>query len=106
MSECVVRMEMPTENTVCELNYYSSLYREWRCTITDKRCNHNKNGYFPSWCPIICQIPEGHGRLVDAGNAFNKIVESSIDGYISNVGVYSCLQELNTIVPAERSETK
>ena len=108
MSECVVRMEMPTENTVCELNYYSGLYREWRCTITDKRCGHNKNGMFPSWCPILCQLPAGHGRLVDADEDVSNYI-TVWDCNCSEFGKQTVMavddmQYLPTIVPAaERS---
>ena len=104
MSECVVRMEMPTENTVCELTYYSNGYREWRCTITDKRCNHNKNREFPSWCPILCSLPEGHGRLIDWDALEKKGIKLArkVGEYRTEIGIPS--DEL-FIVPAERSET-
>lgn len=108
MSECVVRMEMPTENTVCELNYYSNSYYsigyrgEWRCTITDKRCDHNKNGEFPLWCPIICQLPKEHGRLVDA-DAIEYLI--SENGCQDDVAYRYDINEMPTLVPAERSET-
>lgn len=111
MRECVVRMEMPKNCAKCDLHYrcsesrgiygFDAIREMMRLdTVNDKREDEH--------CLFVCSLPEGHRRLVDAGNAFNKIVESSIDGYISNVGVYSCLQELTTIVPAdtaERSET-
>ena len=29
----------------------------------------------PSWCPIICSLPEGHGRLVDADEIIEAIDE-------------------------------
>lgn len=108
MSECVVRMEMPTENTACELNYYC--YREWRCVITDKRCDHNKNGEFPSWCPIICQLPEGHGRLGDLDELGRKIngarIRAMQDGQDTNP-YWECgdiIASEKTIIPAERSK--
>lgn len=106
MSECVVRMETPTENTACELNYYC--YREWRCIIADKRCDHNKNGKFPSWCPIICSLPEGHGRLVDESDVI-RLVNKWFDTIGLNPDIMiDGIKSLPTIVPAdtaERSET-
>ena len=62
-------------------------------------------------CPIICSLPEGHGRLIDADalNLDHKVemaVEMAVDWktahMISNVVKYA-----PTIVPAEaeRSET-
>lgn len=107
MSECVVRMKMPTENTVCELNYYFC-FREWRCAITDKRCDHNKNGMFPSWCHIICQLPEGHGRLVEAKALFERVYEYyGQDNEDNENWMMEMINGAPTIVPAEaeRSET-
>lgn len=118
MSEVVVRMEMPTENTTCELNCYSNFYREWRCIIKDKRCDHNKNGMFPSWCPIICPLPEGHGRLVDADELrremYHEAFETDTNMQKWDSGCWirykmfeNTIGAVPTIVPAEaeRSET-
>lgn len=66
MSECVVRMEMPENCDACPcLDDYGDYPR---CRISGEQ-----RGYtFPICekrmpnCPIVCQLPEGHGRLVDA----------------------------------------
>jgi hypothetical protein len=61
----------------------------------------------PSWCPIICQLPEGHGRLVDADKFIAHLFAKWQDGYISNSEWCDIRQRVNeetTIVPAERSE--
>ena len=47
----------------------------------------------PDWCPIICKLPEGHGRLVDA------------DYYAKTHAGGEMIKFAKTIVPAERSET-
>lgn len=47
----------------------------------------------PDWCPIICSLPEGHGRLVDA------------DYYAKTHAGGEMIKFAKTIVPAERSET-
>jgi hypothetical protein len=63
----------------------------------------------PDWCPIICQLPEGHGRLVDAAVLKNKNIRkprgvSSYDyGAMATVFMDS-INDTPTIVPAERSE--
>jgi hypothetical protein len=67
----------------------------------------------PSWCPIICSLPEGHGRLVDADacasvlrkleNEAKTNSEKLCYGYAAKM-----FKEAFTIVPAdteERSET-
>lgn len=68
MSECVVRMEMPSGCHDCKLRNMVG-----NCPIpmfggqneqkvwTLKECFER-----PPWCPIICSLPEGHGRLIDA----------------------------------------
>lgn len=58
----VVRMEMPKCCLDCPC-----VNGEYGYCQADKeeRQIEDPNGR-PSWCPIICQLPEGHGRLVDA----------------------------------------
>lgn len=58
----VVRMEMPSGCFYCpcvngEFGYCQADEEERQIEGPNER---------PSWCPIICQLPEGHGRLVDA----------------------------------------
>ena len=62
MSECVVRMEMPKDCWDCpcvngEYGYCQADEEKRQIEDPDSR---------PSWCPIVCSLPEGHGRLVDA----------------------------------------
>lgn len=110
MSECVVRMKMP-KSCPCDFSDMSSPIfipcfaydgipsrREEfvECVRQRKR---------PSWCPIVCQLPEGHGRLVDA----DALKENRWDadtrcGYVQVVDVGE-IDNAPTIVPAERSET-
>lgn len=56
MSECVVRMEMPKENCLmCDLRYECNAFYA-----------PGKHKPFMKGCRIVCSLPEGHGRLVDA----------------------------------------
>ena len=62
-------------------------------------------------CPIICQLPEGHGRLGDLDELERKIDGARIrvmqDGQDTNP-YWECgdiIVSEKTIVPAERSET-
>lgn len=85
----VVRMEMPKWCWDCpcvngEYGYCQADKEERQIEDPNER---------PSWCPIICQLPEGHGRLVDADDVNNHIM-----GYVD-------LRDCPTIVPAERRET-
>lgn len=63
MSECVVRMEMPKGCGSCPIANFGY------CSINHKQVGDPLMGYpenRPGNCPIICSLPEGHGRLVDA----------------------------------------
>jgi hypothetical protein len=62
-------------------------------------------------CPIICSLPEGHGRLGDLDALGRKINEARIrvmqNGQDTNP-YWECgdiIAQAKTIVPAERSET-
>lgn len=131
MSECVVRMEMPQNCFDCILhcdgnfedgNGYCrgiSPYQDYDCRPMEEMR--------PLWCPIICSLPEGHGRLVDA-DAYSAEMKDRQDaawkwrneaiGEEDEVklaraeGAFTAFVEAKltwdkqaTIVPAERSET-
>ena len=98
MSECVVRMEMPHDG-LCDLAF--SFLDGTFCTIEGNRCNYCDDGAIPKWCPILCQLPEGHGRLVDAEILRAKLIEHIAE----TNGFGNAFNETPTIVPAERSET-
>ena len=86
MSECVVRMEMPKDCWDCPCVNGEYGY----CQVDkEERQIEDPNGR-PSWCPIICSIPEGHGRLVDIDKPFLEVMQ---------IG-----HAVQVIVPAERSD--
>ena len=63
MSECVVRMEMPKNCCECQLRKEDYDTGEEFCPFTGVEClsiGRQDN------CPIVCALPENHGRLVDA----------------------------------------
>ena len=79
MSECVVRMEMPESCDECPIEYDGFM-----CAAIYKRFYPKKDGRYleplidpaeqrlPD-CPIICALPEKHGRLVDKDEMLKKI---------------------------------
>ena len=110
MSECVVRMTLPKACVwrddkgnikMCPL-YWED---EARCQGKDGKEAPWYDGKRPDWCPIICQLKEGHGRLVDA-DALHKIAWPVKDhtGKIEECVQMRDLYKAPTIVPAERSE--
>lgn len=126
MSECVVRMEMPQNCWCCPSGHPDWIYNDdgaeqmvCFCNI----CNTEEDNRWiseteivrPSWCPIICQLPEGHGRLVDA-DELSKYWKCRIAlmnscsgkrGILESVEastLKSCIEDMGsakTIVPAE-----
>ena len=83
MSECVVRMEKYGNCLDCDLHQiiYGDSYADTDVycfkekRYVGKRFGPLKDLTSPSWCPIICSLPEGHGRLVDAEILRVKLIE-------------------------------
>lgn len=112
MSECVVRMEMPNGCHDCKLRNMVG-----NCPIPifdgqDEKKIWTLEECFqrPPWCPIICALPEGHGRLVDADDFIKHLFTEWSNGEISNsewCDIRQWMNEETAIVPveAERSKT-
>lgn len=109
MGECVVRMEMPSKDRMCRMA--NDIDGVWYCPVMKKLCRQPDNGEIPSWCPIICSLPEGHGRLIDEHETLVQTYLSSDGRRIFDLtltvkgvlGEYA--KSVKTIVPAaaERS---
>ncbi len=93
MSECVVRMEMPNSCYDCEIRDGKAYCPICGATLVGYKRSRHEN------CPILCQLPEGHGDLVDAEILRAKLIEHIAE----TNGFYNAFNETPTIVPAERS---
>ena len=109
----VVRMEMPENCCECQLRQEDFDTGEEFCPFTGVEClsiGRQNN------CPILCQLPEGHGRLIDEEELFYNLFVVEDGRVVPN---YDCnnfpinmpvkhikryILEAPTIVPAERSE--
>lgn len=96
----VVRMEMPKccWNCPCVNGEYGYCQAD-----KDERQIEDPNER-PSWCPILCQLPEGHGRIIDADEFIEHLFTEWTNGEISNsewCDVRQWMNEETTIVPAE-----
>lgn len=113
MSEVVVWMEMPESCDRCPcLDDYGDYPR---CRISGEQRGYNfpiHEKRMPN-CPIGCQLPEEHGRLVDADDVPLAMVERGQRSSRYKLGetwelnlleIREALQTVSTIVPAERSE--
>ena len=69
----VVRMEMPKDCPMCPMAHWNKLDELTGCEVAPGKLfefsrskEYRESNTRPDWCPIICQLPEGHGRLIDA----------------------------------------
>lgn len=97
----VVQMKMPENCFECPFSIIDD-------TADGAWCNALANqvyGYAErdEDCPVICSLPEGHGRLVDADALFDSITKF-YEKYGPNLGLMDMRVIFNnspTIVPAE-----
>lgn len=105
MSECVVRMEMPEDCFECPFGIIDDTEDGVWCNALAQQSSGQRED-----CPIICSIPEGHGRLVDADalNRKKKYLIKTENGVFPKSEWFIKANDLfaaKTIVPAERSKT-
>lgn len=110
----VVRMKMPRNCHECPVSHQSFGDTPCWCKLAFEKNEAVSDGLMwrevdpqtrPDWCPIICQLPEGHGRLVDA-DAAESIIRKWFEEIKLNPDILlDGVKSLPTIVPAERSET-
>ena len=94
----IIDAEMPHSCFDCPC-----LYRE-----VDGRyfCRHSDGLLYPLYypmtdgCPILGEIPDKHGRLIDANVAYDKIAEHEGGNYVDMDAVDLGLQETPTILEA------
>ena len=75
MSECVVRMDMPENCTCCPMVFTADVPDYYWCAALEQEVEQGLSR--PKECPIICPLPDGHGRLVDK-DAFEKDVSDAL----------------------------
>ena len=119
MSECVVRMEMPKNCEMCRFRVNDSTTNvpNWVCAVNQwptfycrKSQNHADEDKYLQDCPIICSLPEGHGRLIDADalRTDHFVTSTTTNTPLHRYVSMEQIEATPTIVPAdtaERSET-
>ena len=90
MSECVVRMEMPRNCYNCDLRYECNAFYA-----------PGKPKPFMKGCQIICQLPEGHGRIIDADEFLKRAIGTKCFPEDDSRMLQGLVGESITIVPAE-----
>ena len=91
MSECVVRMEMPKSCAECRKRWLFA-----KCSYYTGSVLRRSES-----CPIICQLPEGHGDLIDRAATINAILGEPPDAHYQS-WYAEIVNDIPTIVPAER----
>lgn len=122
MGECVVRMEMPKNCWVCPFGLDGYIWDENDARTHYVRfCSrHSGEEYHvletddsdrPWYCDsFICQLPEGHGRLVDIDRKFLRVANNGHGmswnwrGSIADMIDKDNMRGVEIIVPAERRE--
>lgn len=84
MSECVVKMKKPlvciTKDGYhgnCPMDRVWCIQRNAPKGITMGEAYAAMTDKVPSWCPVVCQLPEGHGRLIDEAVFCENVVQYS-----------------------------
>ena len=122
MSECVVQIDMPENCETCHLRINDSTTNvpNWICAINQwptfycrKSQSHADEDKYLHDCPILCSLPEEHGRLVS-----EKSVRWAIDDIVLEIAnrtgrvgmtkdeTMEYINNLCTIVPAETERSE
>ena len=98
----VVRMEMPENCTCCPMCFTADVQGYHWCAALEQEVEEGLSR--SKECPIICQLPEAHGRLVDAEKLADDMkARKAFSGKMSDPQYL--VEHAPTIVLAERSET-
>jgi hypothetical protein len=95
-------MEMPKACWSCGLSFVCKAANDF-LTTKEAGCSVLKVGM--EGCLILCQLPEGHGRLVDADEFLKRAIGTKCFDEDDSRMLTELVGESITIVPAERSET-
>lgn len=108
----VVRMGIPVNCDKCDLRNRCKLYVDYSWSLSDCFPTRPKPNPLDRGCLIVCQLPKGHGNLVDADMPIREIEKyiTIWDCHCSEFGNQTVmavddLGYLPIVVPAERSET-
>lgn len=105
----IVDMPMPSRCGECPLLYMDIV----TCTVTGKDCTEY-GAERPSWCPIVGELPDEHGDLIDRDEAFydikrficngcNRVTEDDCMTCITK-GIQDILCYIKPIIVAERKD--
>lgn len=108
MSVLIEGMEMPTACFACKMLYEPY----WKCRVHGD-ANHSTDRR-PTNCPLI-EVPEPHGRLIDADEMFDEFVAEGQRSKRYKLGekwelngeeIRSVISRLPTVIPASGTEVE
>lgn len=91
MSVIVKGMKMPKNCFYCAMSSFGV------CNIAVRIWDISTR---PDWCPLV-ELPEKHGRLIDADTAYDRIMEQEGGNLVDMDCVGMGLEECETIVEEE-----
>ena len=106
MGVYVKGMKMPKECRECYLLEYYEYLGETQCSITRMMLAEREKPISfdgrPSWCPLV-EVPEPHGRLIDAEKLKNEYPHDTDWDYPVNTNSYVCesIDNASTVIEAE-----
>ena len=106
MGVYIKRMKMPKECRECYLLEYYEYLGETQCSITRMMLAEREKPISfdgrPSWCPLV-EVPEPHGRLIDAEKLKNEYPHDTDWDYPVNTNCYVCesIDNAPTVIEAE-----
>lgn len=118
MSECAVRMKMPEGCWCCPFGHYDWIWGddggEKMVCFCCLDLESEEDGHYlletelkrPSWCPIICSLPEGHGDLIDRGVLLQTFQNADYETYNDYCEAFDTTEAAETIVPAEAERSE
>ena len=82
MSKLIVEMEMPNRCpcvlAVDNIGWFSPCFAEYGIPSRTKDFDDCiEKGTRPDWCPIVCELPEQHGRIIDEAVFCENVVKYS-----------------------------
>lgn len=104
----VIKMDMPKSCRECAEK--CGLINHCAAFISEDWGKHDVSCERAADCPILCELPEKHGRLIDADGLFEFINDhsypvrydrNSIEKGMNITGIKECIDEAPTIIEAE-----
>ena len=94
---------MPENCTCCPMVFTADVPDYYWCAALEQEVEQGLSR--PKECPIICPLPDGHGRLVDKDEMLKKIENYHRYMTIGRESDPRCIiEDSPTIVPTERSK--